>query len=960
MQKQKKTQRYMRTPHGMVQNSFFINDRFASERLLNRMFGLIDYTSKEDPHPSLRIATHHYKEPFPFLGEICLNSLAAMDLLNTLVYPILSGYGKFTICVTMLRSTGEEITYTLGTAIPLTYDKDKLIPKNEIYSRIYKLILKNAERYDGFSCVRLQVRVHLDGYKKENVPSLSHDDRYSLLLSIIDKRLNDILPLKAKKIENKVRNYPTFITALKKGSKERSPFIVADLETVLVNKTHIPYAAGLLKVHPGKEIKDYMIETYFSEDYLIHTELNSFKKRSNKVLIDLISRIDKIASKEKKVLTVYFHNLARFDGIFLLKHLVFNHQEKYKIPKLLIRNRMIYEINVYSNSEKLLFRFRDSLHLIPGKLQDLARNLCKHLGNKGSIPYDQINPENLVRKKTMLIEYMKQDILLLGGVMQKAQSIYWDLYGIDIVNKITLSALALNIFRLKYYDDINNWIHIPNRNEDTFIRKAYYGGHADAYKPKGENLYYYDVNSLYPFVMKEYQMPGGKPVWHSNLTNIELDKMCGFIEAYVECPETMNKPFLPYRDMNGILLFPTGKFVGVYYSEELKYARSIGYTVVPISGYLFERMESPFKDFVSDLFSSRLEARNEGNEALSFVYKILMNSLYGRFGINPNSTSCEIHTEEEKMKMIKHPTFKDADPLSMDKELSYKDYDKGNVWLMTFNTELDANHWNPPKNAAVQIAAAITACARIYMYPYISRDDCYYTDTDSVILGKPLPEEMISSKVLGKFKLEHEVSLGYFLAPKAYYLKNKEGEDIIKYKGAAKEQITPEWFKNQLANPERKEKVPVKSNFRIDWKELNLQSKDAFITAGLKLESKRLPVYHGNDWVDTKPKHVIDLSGLDHKMAENLIITQSKEIDRVEKKVKKYPDIYKEVYEKSSQMNEALTHKYNTIVEELTEGTLDDKTNTDEIPNTEEKKDKVPNTEVKKDEVPNTDKKIPP
>jgi len=39
------------------------------------------------------------------------------------------------------------------------------------------------------------------------------------------------------------------------------------------------------------------------------------------------------------------------------------------------------------------------------------------------------------------------------------------------------------------------------------------------------------------------------------------------------------------------------------------------------------------------------------------------------------------------------------------------------------------------KNSAVRISAAITASARIYMYPFISREDCYYTDTDSVILG---------------------------------------------------------------------------------------------------------------------------------------------------------------------------------------------------------------------------------
>ena len=40
------------------------------------------------------------------------------------------------------------------------------------------------------------------------------------------------------------------------------------------------------------------------------------------------------------------------------------------------------------------------------------------------------------------------------------------------------------------------------------------------------------------------------------------------------------------------------------------------------------------------------------------------------------------------------------------------------------------------------------------MYPQIEREDCYYTDTDSVVLGKPLPEDVISSSVLGKFKLE--------------------------------------------------------------------------------------------------------------------------------------------------------------------------------------------------------------
>ena len=79
--------------------------------------------------------------------------------------------------------------------------------------------------------------------------------------------------------------------------------------------------------------------------------------------------------------------------------------------------------------------------------------------------------------------------------------------------------------------------------------------------------------------------------------------MFGFI--YLECPKT--RPFLPYRNQDGILLFPTGEFVGVYYSEELKYA--IGYKVIPICGYLFQKMESPLKDSIHSLFESRSNAK---------------------------------------------------------------------------------------------------------------------------------------------------------------------------------------------------------------------------------------------------------------------------------------------------------------------------------------------------------------
>jgi hypothetical protein len=52
-------------------------------------------------------------------------------------------------------------------------------------------------------------------------------------------------------------------------------------------------------------------------------------------------------------------------------------------------------------------------------------------------------------------------------------------------------------------------------------------------------------------------------------------------------------------------------------------------------------VESPFKEFLSHLYECRQQANLLG-QAMSFVYKTFMNALYGRFGINPQSTVTEI------------------------------------------------------------------------------------------------------------------------------------------------------------------------------------------------------------------------------------------------------------------------------------------------------------------------------
>ncbi len=97
---------------------------------------------------------------------------------------------------------------------------------------------------------------------------------------------------------------------------------------------------------------------------------------------------------------------------------------------------------------------------------------------------------------------------------------------------------------------------ILKSTQDSFIRKGYYGGATDYYKKYGENLHYYDVNSLYPFAQSG-PMPFECLGYRDSIPS--LDTFFGFVEAIVIVPDTVVKPMLPYKVGGGRTIFPTGR-----------------------------------------------------------------------------------------------------------------------------------------------------------------------------------------------------------------------------------------------------------------------------------------------------------------------------------------------------------------------------------------------------------------
>ncbi|XP_019431574.1 PREDICTED: uncharacterized protein LOC109338735 [Lupinus angustifolius] len=215
------------------------------------------------------------------------------------------------------------------------------------------------------------------------------------------------------------------------------------------------------------------------------------------------------------------------------------------------------------------------------------------------------------------------------------------------------------------------------------------------------------------------------------------------------------------------------------------------------------------------------------------------------------SVVTEICNKKKYEEYMKKDNFQSADKLT---DYYYI------VNYMVNSHELDDVEWKAPKMSAVQLSAAITACARIYMYPFISRSDCYYMDTDSIFLGSPLSDDLISSMELGKFKLECNVRNRIFLAPKSYILELENDRSIIRHKGMAKNLVTSDWFKKILVNLDQIDEISTSANFRIDWKKLNILKKDYTLKLGLPQSHKREYVYDSqNDWIDTRPIDVIDL-----------------------------------------------------------------------------------------------------
>jgi hypothetical protein len=372
----------------------------------------------------------------------------------------------------------------------------------------------------------------------------------------------------------------------------------------------------------------------------------------------------------------------------------------------------------------------------------------------------------------------------------------------------------------------------------------------------GEKLFYYDVNSLYPFVMANAPLPVGKPIaFTGDITQVDPDAY-GFFFCKIETPSYLEHPILQrkIKTDNGMrTIAGLGAYEGWVFSEEIKYCKPLGYKFEIVKGYKFKKSTTVFKSYVEKMYELR-QQYSKGHP-LNLIAKLLMNSLYGKFGMKPTKNVVEIFnlTKEDETKQLSEflSDFGESIDSYTVLESEFVIIDRKDVSNYSY-TESQDMFFGLDINVA--LASAITASGRIFMGRFKNNSNfkLYYSDTDSIIINRELKEEIVGNK-LGQLKLEHEILIGIFLAPKVYYFIDSEGKPTVKIKGITKDAL------NRL-KPSDLGKLLYKDHFiNVDQEKWY---KDLFsgkisvsqIAYQLKVTSnKRKNIYLNNVFSTTKP-----------------------------------------------------------------------------------------------------------
>lgn len=306
-----------------------------------------------------------------------------------------------------------------------------------------------------------------------------------------------------------------------------------------------------------------------------------------------------------------------------------------------------------------------------------------------------------------------------------------------------------------------------------------------------------DINSLYPSIMYTSKIPYGRPkiyVYPSDkfIKDNLKDKVifCKIVDVYGNLKKN-KMPIIPknrflkqgsselyFKDIDGEIFY-------VNYEEFLLWKEhyNIDYYLIEECLIFDSVKDNIFKTYINKFYEMKKTSRAKGDKINEKISKLMLNSLYGKFGTNPNKKHQQIYYNGNEWVTLTNEQYYYIDD---DGEKIYMDMNNKGEFIYPF------------------LASAITSYARMFLINCIDKipyDKFIYCDTDSIHfidndiygLADFKRDGLISKDEMLKYSIEDKSLCSIYLAPKKYAyidMKNKLNVKCAGLPNTAQENIT--------------------------------------------------------------------------------------------------------------------------------------------------------------------------
>jgi hypothetical protein len=340
------------------------------------------------------------------------------------------------------------------------------------------------------------------------------------------------------------------------------------------------------------------------------------------------------------------------------------------------------------------------------------------------------------------VEYCKRDVDVLTQYQLSFMKFTHenDLCGLGL----TLASQSFRAYRHKF---MHHEIVLHSNEQVTKLeRSGYSGGRVEAFYIGGlfyKTYYKVDVNSMYPYVMNDELYPTELIAHTDNVSLVKLPELLLSNYCIAECEiETQDNAYA-YKSKHK-LVFPIGNYSTVLHQRELEYALQHGHikSIRQIAIYKRERI---FTDFVKYFYALKQQAELENNPVLRFQAKIILNSLYGKFG----------------QRQVVSKLFDNPNGFTIGRVAGYSETLGRNVTVTYLGNKMETRYMEGESTYSFPaIAGAVTAYARMYLYQLMQDaglPNVFYCDTDSLIINQAGLDNLsgyLDNNKLGYLKVE--------------------------------------------------------------------------------------------------------------------------------------------------------------------------------------------------------------